>query len=98
LIKDMVTEAGANVRASFNDALRQAAVAVGPQPEREGGRCKPCRGVGVLADGSFCTCQLGIDLARQDRRRAQSQTENKNPAETGPKEKARVAEIKPHGS
>jgi hypothetical protein len=84
LIKDMVAEAAANVRAFSDEALRRAAAAAPPEPPRnDKDRCAPCNGQGKLADGTYCSCHLGRDLEAMARR-DKAQPPKKGPA-TQPK-------------
>jgi hypothetical protein len=48
---------------------RSKTKAAPPEPPRnDKGRCAPCNGVGKLADGTYCTCHMGRDLERVERR------------------------------
>ena len=72
---------------SLAKALRQQVIAaahamaippeqpeVAEPPRNEKGRCALCGGPGILADGSYCACPLGRDLAALARRPVKSES------------------------
>jgi hypothetical protein len=98
LAKELV-EAAPPAGPFLQQLIDRAAANAPPEPERdERGRCKLCSGPGRLADGAFCTCAIGRDLERLERRAAQAQVTKKTPAATGAKGNPNVVNIKSHGS
>jgi hypothetical protein len=84
LAKQLRFDTVAAALSSAFDPLQSVAAAV-PEPERgQHGRCAACRGPGKFPDGKFCSCALGRDLERQERRQT-----TKNGLATGPRESKR---------
>jgi hypothetical protein len=71
--RKLAQECGRQREGERAKAYTAAAAAVADIPRDDKGRCVKCRGTGRLGGGGYCTCPLGVDLARVMKRKPKSE-------------------------